>query len=108
MDVEPEVKRRFLGVIEVDSGTLLLGDPVYCLPHAERDKAGIDYESIIRAPNEPASYLAGKPVMLLQQFGGDGTFPVFGEIDEYGELVRVTIEFIELEDSDDEDSDDHD
>lgn len=105
MDVEPALERRFLGVVEVDSGTLLLGDPAYCLPRARDGTPGIDYESIIGAPDEPASYLAGKPVILLGCFGGDGTFPVYGEIDEYGELARVTIEFVGPDDTDEEDGD---
>jgi hypothetical protein len=100
MDVEPALQRRFLGVVEVDSGTLLVGDPIYCLPRAKDGTQGIDYESIIGAGDEPASYLAGKPVIPLGCFGGDGTFPVFGEIDEHGELVRVTIEFVEPDDED--------
>ena len=104
MDVEPALQRRFLGVVEVDSGTLLVGDPIYCLPRAKDGTPGIDYESIIGAGDEPASYLAGKPVILLGCFGGDGTFPVFGEIDEYGELVRVTIEFVEPDDAEAEDN----
>ena len=58
MDKASTVERRFLGTVEVDSGTLLVGDPVYCLPYAIDDKAGIDYESVIGAPDEPANYLA--------------------------------------------------
>ncbi len=104
MDVEPIYERRFLGVVEVDSGTLLLGDPGYCLPRAKDGTSGIDYESIMGAPDEPASYLDGRPVILLTRFGGDGTFPVYGEIDEDGELVRVTIEFVGPEDEDEGDA----
>ena len=88
------VERRFLGIVEVDSGTLLVGDPLYCLPEAARDRPGTDYAAVIDAPDEAASYLDKKPVLLLGQFGGDGTFPVFGEFED-GELLRVTIEFIE-------------
>jgi hypothetical protein len=88
------IEHRFLGVVEVDSGTLLVGEPAYCLPSAEHGKAGIDYASVPQAPDEPPSSLAGGMVLLLSQFGGDGTFPVFGEF-EAGELVRVTIEFID-------------
>src|SRR5687768_6838600 len=88
---EPE--RRFLGMIEVDSGTIILGDPMYCLPHAERSKPGIDFDSVIRAPVELAAYLDQTPVLLLGRLGGDGSFPVYGEFEE-GELVRVTIELV--------------
>ena len=35
------------------------------------------------------------PVLLLGAFGGDGTFPVFGEFED-GELLRVTIEFVDV------------
>ncbi len=87
-------------MVEVDSGTLLLGDPLYCLPdRAERQSRASTTQAVIAAPDEPASYLGGKPVLLLGQFGGDGTFPVFGEIDEDGELVRVTIEFVGPDDA---------
>ena len=91
------LERRFIGMVEVDSGTLLLGDPLYCLPRAKDGTPGIDYASVIAAPDEAASYLGGKPVMLLGQFGGDGTFPVFAEVDEDGFVVRVTVEFVEPE-----------
>ncbi len=36
--------------------------------------------------------VAGRAVLLLEAFGGDGTLPVFGEL-EGGELARVRIEF---------------
>ena len=89
------LERRFLGMVEVDSGTLLLGDPLYCLPRAKDGTPGIDYESIIGAPDEPASFLGGRPVLLIGRFGGDGTFPVFAELDEDGIVIRVTVEFVE-------------
>lgn len=59
MDVEPALGRRFLGMVEVDSGTLLVGDPIYCLPYAKEAKPGIDYESIIGASDTLASHLGG-------------------------------------------------
>lgn len=90
----PPLERRFLGVVEVDSGTLLVGDPTYCLPSVEHGKPGIDYSAIYAIGDEPAAPLAGAPVLLLGQFAGDGTFPVFGEFED-GELLRVTIEFID-------------
>ena len=97
MDTEPVPERRFLGVVEVDSGSLLIGDPTYSLPNATRHKKGIDYDAVMRLREEPAQHLDDQPVLLIARFGGDGTFPVFGEFDESGELLRVTIEFVGLD-----------
>ena len=85
---------KFIGFVEVDSGTLVIGDPAYLLPHAARGKGGVDYEAVIEA-RDPIGRLGGQRVLLLQQFGGDGTFPVFGQYED-GELIRVTIDLVEL------------
>lgn len=97
VDDDETLERRFVGVVEVDSGTLLVGDPLYCLPEAARGRPGIDYAAVIAAPDEPASPLDGRPVLLVGRFGGDGTFPVFAELDEDGFVVRVAVEFVEPE-----------
>jgi hypothetical protein len=90
-DQQAAIERRFLGVVEVDSGTLLVGDPCYALPDAAKGKPGIDYAAVTKSLNdENADYLDERPVLLLQNFGGDGTFPVFGEFDG-GELVGIWI-----------------
>jgi hypothetical protein len=104
MDTQNADERRFLGVVEVDSGTLVVGDPAYLLARASEGKQGIDYQVVVDAPEVAASYLAERPVILLGQFGGDGTFPVFGEFDEDGVLARVTIDFVELDDEDEDDA----
>ena len=91
MDREAAQPRRFLGMVEVDSGTLLIGDPLYCLPRLAEGTPGIDYQAVIEGT---AGYLAGQPVLLLGGFGGDGSFPVYGEYDEYGEMTRATVEFV--------------
>lgn len=106
METENAGERRFLGVVEVDSGTLVVGDPAYLLARASDGKAGIDYQVVVDAPDVAASYLAERPVILLGRFGGDGTFPVYGEFDEYRELARVTIDFLELDDGDEDDVED--
>jgi hypothetical protein len=73
-----------------------LDDPLCRLPRAKDGKPGIDYESIIGAPDEPASYLGGQPVLMIGRFGGDGTFPVFAELED-GSVAWVIVEFVELE-----------
>ena len=86
-------ERRFLGIVEVDSGTLVVGDPCYLLARRSRGIDGVDYEEVVRSDAAGVAVpLADRPVLLISGFGGDGTFPVFGEFDESG-LARVTIEF---------------
>jgi hypothetical protein len=93
--VQP-VERRFFGIVDVDSGTLMVGDPGYVLPRHADGKVGVDYQRVIEADlaKTPAVQLSGLPVVLFADFGGDGTFPVFGEYED-GELMRVVIEFVE-------------
>jgi hypothetical protein len=88
-------ERRFLGVVEVDSGTLIVGDPAYLLARRSSGTEGVDYEEVLRSDvTAVATRLAGRPVLLISGFGGDGAFPVFGEFDEGG-LSRVTVEFVD-------------
>ena len=100
---EGALERRFLGLVEVDSGTLLIGDPGYFLPRAEEGHAGVDYQAVVGAgAGEVAVPFANDMALLIQDFGGDGTFPVYGEF-EGGELVRVCVDLIPLgEEEDDE------
>ncbi len=72
---------------------MILGDPAYCLPDKERGKPGIDYATV-NPTRDYGWYLPGNLVLGLGNFGGDGTYPVFGETDADGELLRVTIEFV--------------
>lgn len=86
-------ERRFLGVVEVDSGTLLVGDPAYLLGERSRGKEGADYQEVIDAdPSITAAPIGTRPVLLIQGFGGDGTFSVFGEFDG-GELLGIYVDF---------------
>lgn len=95
------IERRLLGTIEVDSGALLVGDPGLVLPRAETGREGVDYQVVIDVPmTETAAPLGGRPVLLIQNFGGDGTFDVFGEFED-GELVRIVIELEERDDESD-------
>jgi hypothetical protein len=91
-----KTQRTLLGFVEVDSGTLLVGDPAYCLPDVREGRAGIDFQAVLDAPSGHAHPLAERPVLLLGRFGGDGTFPVIGEFED-GELMRVIVEFVEPE-----------
>jgi hypothetical protein len=100
MKPEPEsdantatIERRLLGFVEVDSGTLLIGDPTYVLPRASEGRSGVDYQAVIDAPMVDGARLAGQPALLLSNFGGDGSYPVIGEYED-GELMRAIVEFV--------------
>ena len=90
-------ERRFLGVVEVDSGTILIGDPAYVLPDAARSKPGIDYKEIVdlRIGEESAIPMANG-LAQLAIVRDDGPYFVYGEFDD-GMLIRITIEFDVLE-----------
>jgi hypothetical protein len=94
--VTAKVQRRVIGVIEVDSGTVLVGDPTYALPRAETANPGIDYSAVLDDVESHGRQLAGQPVVLLSNFGGDGAYPVIGEFED-GEFLRAIIEFEPLE-----------
>ena len=42
-----------------------------------------------------AQYLSARPALLISRFGGDGTYPVYGDVDDDGGLLSVTIEFLD-------------
>lgn len=96
------VERRFLGILEVDSGTIIIGDPAYLLPSRENAKPGVDYQAVLDAdPKVGALPFANGLTLLIQNFGGDGPYPAYGEYED-GELLRILIELepIELDDTD--------
>jgi hypothetical protein len=85
---------RAIGAIEVDSGCLVIGDPTYLLPSAQAGKAGVDYQAVVDADwREAVTPFAGGLALLLQRFGGDGRFPVWGRFDG-PELVSVRVDFV--------------
>ena len=95
MSLVPASERRFLGVVEVDSGTLVIGDPLYLLARRSAGKDGLDYDEVLGVDAaDVTTPFAGRPVLVVSAFGGDGAYPVFGDFEE-GELARVTIEFDE-------------
>ncbi len=92
-----KIVRRVIGIIEVDSGTVVVGDPAYTLPSVKDGKPGIDYAAVTRDHSaKPGIQLDDQPVVLLANFGGDGPYAVIGEFED-GEFMRAIIEFEPLE-----------
>jgi len=75
-----------LGVVGVDSGQLIITDPCYIntLPVYEK-LCDIDGQVYFPRGFEGAG-------VKITGFGGDGIFPVFGEYDKDGLLVKVVID----------------
>lgn len=89
--------KKQIGVVGVDSGTLLIGDPSYWM----KDE---DYEKEVMAEGWRDSRQIkfdaghdGKGVLTSTGFG-DGCYPVYAEMvdcGEFGERVgRITIDFL--------------
>ena len=92
-----KTERRMIGIVEVDSGTVIISDPAYVLPRAEDNRPGTDYSAVLRDLTAAhATQLGGQGVVLLSNFGGDGPYPVYGEFED-GEFMRAIIEFEPLE-----------
>jgi len=90
----PVRERRFFGVIEVDSGTIVVGDPAYLLPSREQGKAGVDYQAVIDSEGQGVP-IGGQPVVLVTVMD-DAPYPVYGEYED-GELVRVCVDIEPIE-----------
>jgi hypothetical protein len=95
-----EKARKFLGVIEIDSGTLVVGDPAYLLPRAEDGKPGVDYQVVIDS-GLSAFQPFDKVSMLFTTPDGDGPLAVYGEFED-GELWKVSIILDAIEFGEDE------
>ena len=101
VDTEPVKERKFLGVVEIDSGTLVIGDPAYLLPSAKDAKPGIDYQAVIDADKSAFQAFAGGLTMLLTTPDGDGPLGVYGEFED-GVLWKVSVILDPIEIGEDE------
>jgi hypothetical protein len=90
-DARKRVGTMSLRFVEVDSGTLVIGDPTYLPGNKEPT---VDAETAL-APDAFAAPVLQDTALLIGRFGGDGTYPVIGEVDEAGVLARVTVEFVD-------------
>jgi hypothetical protein len=99
MSERSDLEERLIGFIEVDTGTIVIGDPVYLLPDAERGRPGLGVSALL-AEADQVVQVSDQRALLVQAFGGDGRFPVFGTYED-GELLRVTVDLVELQEQDD-------
>jgi hypothetical protein len=87
-----EREYRVLGFVEVDSGLLVIGDPAVLLDGAPSGRPVPTFADADRASAiGPAAPLGDRGAVLIQGFGGDGTFPVIGVFED-DELIRLVID----------------
>lgn len=103
-----------VGVVDVDSGTIMVGDPCYHLYKESGDSAtkldfheifGKDWDAfcdLVEHGHQPGVSLFGSgTAVTVTNFGGDGTFPVYVKRDVDGRISAVMINFDNVEDNDD-------
>lgn len=87
-----------VGALFVDAGCLVIGDPSYLLRREGHRQAGLDYQAVIDAGNDPVVPIAQGMALLVQAFGGDGCYPVFVRF-EGARLAEVRIEFVDADEA---------
>ena len=98
-----ETMEKKIGVVGVDAGIIWIGDPCYIHKANENPEewgvTWLDFCHILEKKEKENSYQfnydlghAGLGVGI-RGFGGDGTYPVYAEFNEDGEIESVTIKF---------------
>jgi hypothetical protein len=89
-----EGKWQRIGIVGVDTGTVLLSDP--CSVQAGFDVDPL-WEGLGLKDSLQVNYEKGHPgrAVIVSNFGGDGMFPVFIRKDAEGMVVEMKIVFNE-------------
>ena len=86
----PVVQRKFVGLVSVDSGTMVVGDPLHLLARPDGTTPGVDFQAVIDAESDEVQPFASGSSLLLSLAMGDGTYPVFGEWED-GDFMSITV-----------------
>jgi hypothetical protein len=87
--------RRLLGIVEVDTGTLVIGDPAY-LPDGTETRGNDASMAVDAAVSRFVVPIANGLALQIQNFGGDGSFAVYGDFDD-DELMSIVIDLEPVE-----------
>ena len=85
------LKKKQVGFVGVDSGTLLLGDPSYWLSDKDFQNEVVNSNFKEARQINYATKQAGKGVIVSSGYG-DGCYPVFATIQD-GRVKEVTVKF---------------
>ncbi len=84
------MKNKFLGKVAVDTGQLIIIDPVN-LGHWNPDK---DYPACCDISDNPDhAGIIGNVGLVISGFGGDGLYDVFADTDKFGKIRELRIKF---------------
>ncbi|AFO10930.1 hypothetical protein D854_gp23 [Streptomyces phage R4] len=101
-------ERVKIGMVDVDSGTVFVGDPCYTITGDASHHIKTWSEWCDKFPWDKKNYDVTEPAgsgigLSIPTMYGDGSYPVYAEIEE-GRVARVTIDFNpEYDEEDDED-----
>lgn len=92
-------KKELIGKIDVDAGLVMIGDPCYTSSGRnvaddwERFCDKLQREEVDGVTTiEHESGLPGK-ALVVGDFGGDGTYPVYVKRDKDGQVKKIIIDF---------------
>jgi hypothetical protein len=83
--------REYVGVVECDTSTVIIGDPCQLLPGGSH-REGLSFERVVATSGSGPIDDFG---VLVQDFGGDATFAVFVERDG-PDVIEIVLRPVEL------------
>ena len=90
-----KLRKVHIGVIGVDTGRVILGDPGYILPRSDLS-IGLGNEQL-KGTDHQLEFKPGVPglAVVLESGDGDGLYPVTALVDQDGVIHQVIVEFVE-------------
>jgi len=85
-----------VGEVGVDSGQIMIVDPCYVLDDdfvVGGKPTGGKYDAICRMTLSGKGYGEVADGFATGTLGGDGTYPIIAELNDRGQIVRLTIDF---------------
>lgn len=99
--------RKLLGYVDVDSGSIFIGDPCYLVKEEDWKKFSKPYIDALNKGEvyAPIPHKKGHPGMGIVSgtLYGDGTYPVYAEFAKNGGIKSLTINFEDEYEDEDED-----
>jgi len=84
-----------IGIAGVDSGQILIGDPCYYIRDANEGLSREEYLNNLGSNPIQLKYKMGHDGkgVIVNNFGGDGAYPIYVKRDENGRVTAAMIKF---------------